>query len=436
MTEPDTRSSGDPAETPAGASAAAAAAAPTSTSTSTATATKAKAKAKLPREVFVLALVAFCVALGFGIVAPAIPLFAETFGVSAFWASAVVSVFALVRLVSALPAGLMVDRVGERTVLGIGLSIVAISSLLAGFSTSYPQLLVLRGIGGLGSAMFTVSSFGLLIRVVSPEVRGRAAGLYQSGFLLGGIVGPALGGIVTTASVRLPFFVYAGTLGAAALVSITMLAGSKLRERAVVTEDLGWKAVRVALASRAYVTALVVNFGSGFAAFGLRSALVPLFVVGVLHETPRLTGAGLLVSAVLTGALLWPAGRMSDLHGRRYPVIIGTAVTLLSLVLLALTSGPVLFLVAMAVLGAGAAFLGSAPAAIVADVGGGRRSGELVATYQMTSDLGTITGPLVAGAIVVASGSYAAGFAIGAIVVAAGLIMAIRMPETRIVAAA
>ena len=82
----------------------------------------------MPREVVVLSAVAFCVALGFGIVAPAIPIFAQEFQVSAFWARSVISAFALMRLVGALPAGWLVDRVGERTTLIVGLTIVAVSS--------------------------------------------------------------------------------------------------------------------------------------------------------------------------------------------------------------------------------------------------------------------------------------------------------------------
>ena len=112
----------------------------------------------LPPEVAVLTAVAFSVALGFGIVAPAIPLFAKDFGVTNFAASAVISVFALVRFVSAPVAGRLVNRLGERVVLAAGIGIVGISSLLAGLSGSYAQLVVLRGVGGFGSAMFTVSA--------------------------------------------------------------------------------------------------------------------------------------------------------------------------------------------------------------------------------------------------------------------------------------
>ena len=183
----------------------------------------------LPREVAVLSAVAFCVALGFGILAPAIPVFAKSFGVSATQASAVISVFAFMRLVGAVPAGWLVDRIGERSVLITGLTIVAVSSALAGFSTSLGQLIGFRGIGGLGSAMFSVSAMALLLRSVGPEQRGRAAGAFQGGFLLGGVAGPAVGGLVTGISIRLPFFVYAVTLGAAVVVVVTMMAHTHLR---------------------------------------------------------------------------------------------------------------------------------------------------------------------------------------------------------------
>src|SRR5699024_6269747 len=117
----------------------------------------------LPRDVFVMAGVGLCVALGFGVVAPAIPLFAEQFGVSATAAGAVVPVFALTKFAFGLPAGRLTDKVGERTGLMLGLAIVGISSLLAGLSQSYTQLVVLRGVGGIGSALFGVGAMGLVL---------------------------------------------------------------------------------------------------------------------------------------------------------------------------------------------------------------------------------------------------------------------------------
>ena len=130
----------------------------------------------LPPEVAILTAVAFTVALGFGIVAPAIPAFARLFGVSVAAAASVISVFALMRVVGALPAGRLVDRFGEPGVMAAGIAVVAVSSVLAGFSGSFTQLLVLRGIGGLGSAMFSVSAQALLLASVPGDQRGRASG--------------------------------------------------------------------------------------------------------------------------------------------------------------------------------------------------------------------------------------------------------------------
>ena len=391
----------------------------------------------LPREVAVLAAVAFCVALGFGIVAPAIPIFAQQFEVTAFWAASVVSVFALMRLIGALPAGWIVDRVGERMTLIVGLTIVAVSSAFAGLSTSFVQLLVLRGIGGLGSAMFTVSALALLIRVAAPEQRGRAAAAFQGGFLLGGVTGPAVGGIVLGISIRLPFFVYAATLGAAVVVVITTMSRTRLLDApekpshaAAAAGRSGWAVMRQALRDRAYVTALAVNFGSGFTAFGLRSAIVPLFVVNSLGLDAAWAGYGALASAAVQAPLLSRAGRTTDTQGRRIALMLGTGITGVGFLALALTGSLWAFLGAMAVLGAGSAYLGAGPSAVVGDITGGRREGPVVATFQMMSDVGAIAGPLIVGAIVDSTKSYSLGFTIGAVIMLITLAMSATMPET------
>ena len=328
----------------------------------------------LPPEVGVLTAVAFSVALGFGIVAPAIPLFAKNFGVSNFAAGAVISVFALVRFVSAPVAGRMVNRLGERVVLATGIGIVGLSSLLAGFSNSYPQLLVLRGIGGFGSAMFTVSSFALLLRVVAPNQRGRAAGTYQTGFLLGAIAGPAFGGPLTAWSLRAPFFVYAITLLAAGTVATVFLARTALREHEVVagTADHAPTPLRAALRSSAYRAAVANNFAVGWAVFGVRSSLIPLFVVEGLLLGPSWTGAGLAISAVVQALVLIPAGRLVDERGRRPFLRAGAAFGLAAGLAMALAGSAPLFLIGMALYGTGPGMLGVTTRAIVGDAIGGR----------------------------------------------------------------
>lgn len=66
------------------------------------------------------------------------------------------------------------DRFGERVVLGFGLFMVSVFTLLAGLAQSYEQLLFFRTAGGLGSSMFSVSAGALILRVVSDSQRGRA----------------------------------------------------------------------------------------------------------------------------------------------------------------------------------------------------------------------------------------------------------------------
>ena len=369
----------------------------------------------LPREVAVLSAVAFCVALGFGILLPALPVFARTFDVSALQASAVISVFALARFVTAPVAGTLVDRLGERMILGTGLFIVAGSSLAAGFSQSYLQLIVLRGVGGLGSSMFTVSALALLLRVVDNTQRGRASSAYQGGFLLGGVAGPAVGGLVVAWSIRAPFFVYAVTLIMAGIVALVFLSNSRLhaREELVSGGEAGkLETLRIAMKDGAYRAALVVNLITGFLILGLRSSVVPLFVTEGMQKGASLTGIGFLVAAGFQAVLLLPAGRLSDTAGRRKAMLYGTIGTTIGMIVLTAAdvavngwgttavAGTALFLLSMAIQGAASAFLGSAPTAVVGDIMGGKRGGIVVATFQMMNDLGIIFGPLVAGLLV------------------------------------
>src|SRR3954462_10165852 len=180
-------------------------------------------RSDLPREVGVLAVIAFVVALGFGIVAPAIPLFARAFGVGTTAVGLAVSAFAFFRFVSAFGGGSLVERFGERVVLTTGPLIVAVTTGLAGLATTFPVFLALRAAGGTGSAMFTVSALSLLLHVAPPTHRGRAAATWQGGFILGGIAGPAMGGLLAVLSPRLPFLLYAGSLLVAGVVALVLL---------------------------------------------------------------------------------------------------------------------------------------------------------------------------------------------------------------------
>ena len=278
-----------------------------------------RARTSLPREVLVLGLIAFCVAVGFGVLVPVLPVFARSFGVGNFEVGAVISAFALMRLVSSPLCGRLIERWSERVIMATGIFIVAVSSGLAGISQSYVQLLVLRGVGGIGSAMFTVSAFTLLLTSVDAGLRGRAAGFFQGGFLIGGMAGPAVGALLSAISLTAPFFFYAGTLAVAGTVGLVLL-----RAREPRPDQADAVAVRFADALRdpRYQAALLTNLAQGWTAFGVRSSLVPVLVVEVLQRPASWTGIAFAVAAVAQTIALGPAGRFVDTVGRR-PAMIG-----------------------------------------------------------------------------------------------------------------
>jgi MFS family permease len=350
---------------------------------------------ELPSEVRALVGVGFMVALGFGLVSPAIPLFARQFGVSKTAAGAVISAFALTRLVAAPFVGRVVNAAGERVVLATGIGVVAVSSLLSGLAQDYWQLLVLRGAGGVGSIMFSVSAASLLIRVTPSYQRGRAQGVWAGSFLVGSIAGPAVGTIASF-SLRLPFFLYAGTLVVAGAIGLRALRHSEIATRQVSAAET--MPLRTALRDRAYIGALVASFAGDFAVVGARVSIVPQFVTDRLQLSTGWVYVAFLVVSIVSGALLLPFGHVADSRGRRPVIIGGLALGALGFALLPSLATLGGLVVAMVLLGFAGAADSVAPGAVLGDVVGSR-GGTVVAVFQMAGDLGAVLGPVIAGSM-------------------------------------
>ncbi|MCG5434312.1 MFS transporter [Mycobacterium sp. MYCO198283] len=356
------------------------------------------ASTTLPREVWLLVSANVVVALGYGVVAPVLPQYARNFGVSISAATFVITAFAMMRLVGAAPAGLLVQRWGERRIYITGLLIVAVSTGACAFADSYGQLLLFRAAGGVGSAMFTVSSLGLMIRISPPGARGRVAGLFSSGFLIGSVCGPVLGSLTAGLGLSAPFLIYGAALLVAPAVIFVSLRRSALAAPIESTEPA--VSVREVLRHRAYRAALFSNFTTGWAAFGLRIALVPLFVVEVLDRGAGVAGLALATFAVGNVSATIPSGYLSDRVGRRRLLISGLTVAAVSTMFVGLTTSLPVFLVAAYVTGAATGVFVAPQQAAVADIIGNRaRGGTAVATFQMMSDVGSIVGSLLVGQI-------------------------------------
>jgi DHA1 family multidrug resistance protein-like MFS transporter len=379
----------------------------------------------LPAEVRALTGVGFMVALGFGLVAPALPLFAREFGVGKTAAGAVVAAFALMRLVMAPFVGRMVNAVGERLLLATGIGVVAVRSALAGLSQSYWQLLVLRGAGGIGSIMFSVSAASLLVRVTPSHLRGRAQGVWAGSFLIGLVCGPAVG-TVATFSLRLPFFLYAGTLVVAGIIGLSALRHSELAARDSARSEP--MALRLALGQRAYLAALAAAFAGDFALVGARSAMLPLYVREDLDLSSSWVYAAFLIVSLVSGALLLPMGKVADTVGRRPVIALGLVVGAVAFLVLPTVPAIAGLVIATLLIGVAAASDSVAPGAVMGDVVAGR-GGTVVAVFQMAGDLGTVLGPVVTGFVADQAG-YSPAFVLCAVVCVLPLLIVLAAPET------
>jgi MFS family permease len=390
-------------------------------------------KPRLSRETIVLGVIAFFVMVGFGVVIPILPVFIRSFHVGYTEVGAVVSAFALMRFVASPFVGKLIDWGGERTILATGIGVVAVSSAMVGLAQTYLEVLILRGAGGIGSAMFSISAMSLLLGSTPKSMRGRAVGFYQGGFLIGGMAGPAIGGLLAVISLRAPFFFYAGTLIVAGAVGLLFLRPASKGAAAAKPAEEAAIPFRVVLRDERFRAACIANFASGWANLGVRSALVPILIVELLHRQELWTGIAFAIAAVVQTIALGPAGAFVDKVGRK-PAIIGSY-ALAAAVMLAIPFAGELWvvIVLLSVFGVASAFMGTAPAASVGDAAGGK-SGQPVAVFSAISDLGAIIGPLAAGALLDAF-SYPAAFGSAVVLLAIAALYALRMPRRDVAAA-
>lgn len=373
----------------------------------------------------------FSVALGYGVVAPVLPQYAQAFGVSTFAASGIVSAFALMRLLFAPFAGWFVGKFAERTTYTTGILIVALSTGACALAADYLQLLVLRGVGGIGSIMFTVAATALLIKVSPVQSRGRVASLNAAGFLSGSLLGPVFGGIVATFGLRAPFIFYFVMLIIAATVVSIALRGSTLAGRTESHTESAAIRLGTALRLPHYRVLLASFFAFGWASFGVRVSVVPLFVAAAYQGDASMAAWVLAAYAAGNAILIFPSGRWTDSAGRKPLLIIGMITLIITYFLFPASPALWVAMIVMVVAGAGSALVNPAQQAVLADIVGKKRGGTVVSTASMSADLGAVIGPLLAGAIV-DIGGYGWAFAVTAGLLVIALIGWILVSDSRV----
>lgn len=155
----------------------------------------------------VLFLVMFLVMIGFGIIIPVLPFYAEKIGANPTELGLLMAVYSLMQLLFAPMWGRISDRIGRKPVIMIGIFGLAISFFLMAVSTQLWMLFAARIIGGVLSSANMPTTMAYVADITTPEDRGKGMGIIGAAVGLGFIFGPAIGGVFSKTSLNMPFYI-------------------------------------------------------------------------------------------------------------------------------------------------------------------------------------------------------------------------------------
>jgi MFS transporter, DHA1 family, multidrug resistance protein len=380
------------------------------------------------RRVRVVLVTTLVTMMGFGIVAPILPLYAQSFGVSYDAVGLLVASFALTRLAFDLVAGPLVDRYGERIILTIGMGFLAGTTVLLAMAPTFAWAVVFRGAGGAGSALLFASLYSSFLKFVPHDRLGRAFGLFYGMFNIGMIAGQSVGALIAavTGSLTVPLYAYAISCVIAGGLFLA-LAGQLPRSQHV--GRMGLHGLRELMRERGFVTAVVANLAGFWVIGGVWSTLIPLFGHDVLGMSAAAIGTLLSIAIAAEFVTLYPFGAILDRHGRRLLLIGSLAGYAIAVVAVGLAWSVLSLTLLLIVLGVASGAGSTAPTAMLADVTPKDRSGTAVGAFRFFGDLGFVLGPAVAGWSANAFG-FRGAFALAAVPLVVALALAARTPET------
>lgn len=348
------------------------------------------------RCTLILSVVAYFVMLGVSLVSPILPLYALSFDVSLVMVGALISGFGIARLIMDVPTGMMVDRFGMKRFMLYGIAIVFVSSIVCGLAVNYWMLLIGRVFEGVGSAMYSTTSFTCMGRIAPEEKRGKYMSFYLGMFILGSVSGPAFGGYIgEVMGLAAPFFFYAGT---AAFCYLLIQLG--VRESAFADASGGRKnkvemqQIKGLLKNYTFVAICVAIFAIFVGRMGVTSTLVPVHAYYGLGITATGLGIILTLSALANFVIMMPAGSLTDRYGRKWFMFASVFLSGLLVILMPFAGDAAGFALVMIVLGF--AFGLSGPIiAWVTDISKGEQLGTAMGLFRTMSDAGFVVGPIV-----------------------------------------
>lgn len=178
-----------------------------------------------------LFLVAFLTMLGFGIIIPILPYFAENVGASSLQIGILFASYNIMQLLFAPIWGMLSDRIGRKPLIAFGLFGFSVTFILFGLAGSYAAMLAYRIIGGIVSAAAMPTVTAMVADLFPPEERAKGMGVIGAGVGLSFVFGPVLGGLLSGWGFAVPFFVSGGVALLTFLIILFALPESLPREK-------------------------------------------------------------------------------------------------------------------------------------------------------------------------------------------------------------
>ena len=345
--------------------------------------------------------------VGFGIILPVLPLYAEDFGASPAMAAAVIAVFSAAQMVAAPLWGRLSDRIGRKPVLIAALIGSSIGSLVTGLAGVLWILFLGRVLDGASGSSYAVGQ-AAVADLAQPADRPRLLGLLAAAFGVGFVAGPLIGSIAALGGRELPFFVAAALAAGNAIVALVRLpsgrsAGRSAGMPAGQSAGLGPKPGRLALwgaagpaVRRLAVLSLVAMVG--FAGFEATFAML------VEHRfpdvgDPTIYGLFALIGLLMVLVQTRIVGPVNARLGTRSTLRTALSLVAAGMVVLAMGGGWAGLAVALVLLVVGQGVFGPTLSNATVETVGADGRGSALGLQQSAGAFGRILGPLLAGVL-------------------------------------
>ncbi|MGD9395862.1 MAG: MFS transporter [Candidatus Thorarchaeota archaeon] len=379
-------------------------------------------------QVWMLAISLSILQIGFGIVTPIFPFYIESLGMAGIELGVLAASFAIARIIFAGPLGGLSDRVGRKPILIMSLLGFAFANIVYAYAYDVIVMISARALEGAVSAGFFPAANAFVSDMTSIKNRGTAMGYLSMGNMVGFIVGPALGGFLAQfLGIRMPF-ILAAIATLITMVFVYILVQEPVRK--TIKESVPKVPIRevIARARRCYGILGMAMFANMFAMGILEVAFLLDAVINIGVE-PYEIGIffGVIGITMMIGNVAF--GKLSDIKGRKWLIVLGAMVGALSLVMFIYSVTTIDLLIAGIVLSVGMSMRGPAIQALIADVTDPSAYGSMMGVFGAVSNSAYAVSPLIGGQIFDETGSAALSLLIAGGVSVAGGVAAVFLPR-------